>query len=493
MHSFSTLGINLHEDKKTLIYNYFVLLTSLFFIYLSKEISFYNQGDFWRSIGFMLESPIELQEPNTHPYGFIWTYKDRLDTSIISYSSSTFYFYIFCTIQKVYSKYFDVFLMSFFSKTVVVLFCSAIAKKISEICTLGYLFRYLVFMLLTCTMFLSHNIGILNSFYQEYSFVVFFPALIYGLLCLNTRAGKAFICLGALFCGGSKLQYFYLPILIVCLYFINSYFSETRISKKLVYLLLLIQIVCFAPIFYNNYSNLNYYHSTFLGSYLVASADQLDSLGIDKEFLECVGVDAWGNHLSGPGGTLVDPGAKSCIDMKKISFNDIIYPYIKYPQMFYKLLKFAMPHHFTANYFNVYKKLQYIMPSDKINFHSGSILVYGTSLRQKLFQKFFSAIFIFCIIVTFHNFNHPNPLNFASLFLLFFILTQLVMCLVGEGIRDLSKHLLATQLALDLLILFCIFQLSLIFIRKTRLLLDINFYPKMFPPDHNSFRKTDYK
>lgn len=54
------------------------------------------------------------------------------------------------------------------------------------------------------------------------------------------------------------------------------------------------------------------------------------------------------------------------------------------------------------------------------------------------------------------------------LFLNAFVYSQIVISLLGEGLRDLSKHLIAAQLALDLLVVVTVVNVAALVVAAMR-------------------------
>ena len=119
----------------------------------------------------------------------------------------------------------------------------------------------------------------------------------------------------------------------------------------------------------------------------------------------------------------------------------------------------ALPYHFTTHYTHVYAHFPYVTPRNGKDFKGGILLVKLSELREKTVTRLAVVLVILGLVVPFlRRPGQHRGLGLSSLFLALFIISQIVVSLLGEGIRDLSKHLWAAQLALDFLVLTLLAQ-----------------------------------
>ena len=145
-----------------------------------------------------------------------------------------------------------------------------------------------------------------------------------------------------------------------------------------------------------------------------------------------------------------------------IRFKDVLRPYIVHPDLLFRLWAWAAPAHFTVFYFHVYPQTRYLTPSDHNSYHSGKILVAASRLREMLLTRHYLALVLAGVVCALFGSRlglAPN-VSAATMLLTLFSLSQFGVCLLGEGIRDLSKHLAAAQFCLDLLAVFVLIQIA---------------------------------
>jgi hypothetical protein len=117
--------------------------------------------------------------------------------------------------------------------------------------------------------------------------------------------------------------------------------------------------------------------------------------------------------------------------------------------------------HFTAKSFHLFKYNGYILPSDTKSYHNGRNLVVASDLRDAAITRYYLVFLAAGLLLPFVNLRSTVSIEMrmATLLLALFIPSQIAFSLLGEGLRDLSKHLAAAQLCLDLLCVFLILQL----------------------------------
>lgn len=443
----------------TAVYYTLVLTVGVFLIMATKQVAFINQGDFARSVGFMLDAPIDpLPGSNLALFGFVWRYQEGSWLSVHAMNSSSAIFLVAGLVQKIYSNYFNVFAVSLGAKVALLWLGHLLAQRAGEHLALGWAGRTLAFVLLAVSLFYAHNIALLNSFYQEYAYFLFLPVVLLGCMSPRGRRRSAYLLIGALMCGAAKTQFVYIPLLLLTVIAASDFLSRQRLDLGLMIGLLLVQAACVALASSYQSSSLNFYHSTYTGSYVVLSDDELRALGLDEREVACVGVDAWGNRLDGPGGTQVSPGHRSCVGMREISVRDILAPYLKYPDVALRIWRRAMPSHFTVDYFHVYRELRYALALEADAL--GRFPRQASSLRESYVTPLLIPLVALglALPVVIWLLGLPCRLCAPSLFLSLMIVSQIGISILGEGLRDLSRHMSAAQLGLDLLVLLCLAQ-----------------------------------
>ena len=311
--------------------------------------------------------------------------------------------------------------------------------------------------------FMAHTIGMAQSFYAEYAFLLGFPLLLIAVLAERPKARWCWLGLGALVCGLAKVQYFYVPLLLLFCIWAGNRWQRVAPEKALVKLLLAVQVLCLVPVLIGKNAALNAYHGLYLGSYMVLTPEQLDGLGVSAEQRRCIGVDAWGAVLSGPGGTEVRDGDVSCFPVEpKLGKSDVLRPYLHYPQALLQLAQYALPHHFTVHYFHVFANNAYLKKLDDRALPATDWLLGMTNLRERTITPT-APVFLVAALLLFALSRRSassglRRLAVGGLLLSLLVVSQVLIALLGEGVRDLSKHLWAAQLALDMLVLLCVLQ-----------------------------------
>ena len=309
--------------------------------------------------------------------------------------------------------------------------------------------------------FMAHNIGMAQSLYAEYVFFIALPLLLIGVLASGRRARLACLATGSVACALAKVQYFYVPVLVLACLWAAGRWQREPPDKSLLKWLLAIQVLCLVPLFMGKNAALNAHHGVYLGSYLVLSPAQLEELGVPADKRGCIGVDAWGNELSGPGGTQVRQIGRTCHpELPRLGKREVLRPYLRFPQALPGLAQYALPHHFTVRYFHVYPDFLYLKRLDDGR-QAATWLVRMTEWRDRFVTPLapaFLAAALALLAASRRSGEGMRRLALGGLILALFMLTQIVVALLGEGIRDLSKHLWGAQLGLDMLVVLTVLQ-----------------------------------
>nr|WP_312988123.1 hypothetical protein [Comamonas koreensis] len=311
--------------------------------------------------------------------------------------------------------------------------------------------------------FMAHNIGMAQSFYAEYACLIALPLLLLGLLASRRAVRLVGLGLGALVCGLAKVQYFYVPLLALLCVWAGSRWQRMLPDKGLLKLLLAVQVLCLVPLLIGKNAGLNAYHGVYLGSYMVLSPAQLDGLGVPTERRDCIGVDAWGNALSGPGGTQVQHTDRDCYPVTpKLGKGDVLRPYLHYPLTLWRLARFALPSHFTVQYFHVFPGNFYLHRHDGGAQPVTDLLLRMSALRDRIVTPL-APLLLLAALALFaasrsRQAGRLRPLAVGGLLLALLVVSQVIIVMLGEGVRDMSKHLWAAQLALDMLVLLVAVQ-----------------------------------
>lgn len=300
-----------------------------------------------------------------------------------------------------------------------------------------------IFILAAIPLLSSANLGIFSSFYQEQVVLIFLPLFLIGFLS-GSMKGFFISLLSILIIATAKSQFFYLPTLALFFYFL---FSRDRILKKSI-LLIIVQIIAAYTAFSSSEAvNLNKYHSEYFGLY---QYQKINGKKIDEAAdPDCIGVDAWGHKFDVDRGAVgTDIGQECIAKHPDSSHKKIVFYFLKNPlDLFSLLTDQAINRQVRENYFHVYYNEKIVIDKSDIfqKIKSAKDIVF---LDKKLILIF--LIFIFSI------FFRNNDYAKLMLFLSSFALSQLYISFLGEGYRDLAKHLFALNVSFDL-ILFLLF------------------------------------
>ncbi|MCP9661570.1 hypothetical protein NNB68_21880, partial [Escherichia fergusonii] len=160
---------------------------------------------------------------------------------------------------------------------------------------------------------------------------------------------------------------------------------------------------------------------------------------------ECVGVDAWGNKYDIAKGALSSDAGQVCYKKNlDTSFSDTIKAFLGNPSLLFTLpYDLGMKEQYTENYIHVFKTFHLIE-------NNYGPLAMITNVKDYLFKDVrFSVLFISLILSLFLKNEYFRQVIF---FISSFGVSQLFLAFLGEGYRDLSKHLFGMNISFDLLI-----------------------------------------
>lgn len=436
------------------LYLLWALALSAVLIVLSENLLFRDFGDYVRAIGFMLQMTPDAT-------GQLWPFRIDGQDWGQRFDLANFVFGSMGWVQSWYADHFDLRFSAIAAKLLLLFYADLLARTLARQFRNPWRARVIAFTALALTMFYAHNAGMLKSFYGEYIFFLVLPLLLYGLLCWEQRAGQWAIVLAALIGGLSKVQYFCMPLTLLAVLLLLRAMGRMTVPRWVLWSLAASQLITAAPAVHNPYAQLNRHQATYWGSYLVLNPDQLHALGLSQRQQACVGIDGWGHQAQGPGGSEpVNVGReKTCYGSQQLGLWDVLRPYVLFPTTLPKLLAYALPAHMHVRYFHVFKVLPYLTPANGASFRSGRWLVKWSELRDRTVTPLWPVLWGLGLAqVAWRGARRHAGLSAASLFLALFVASQIAVSLLGEGVRDLGKHLWAAQLALDFLLLTLLAQ-----------------------------------
>lgn len=431
------------DRRADVFFALFVGALGAWLIHASENLIFQNNGDFQRTSLFML-ADVTRNLDTTRPFragGF---------GPIEEFSAASYLFLAFGWLQRLFSDHYDLAVSSIAGKVVLLGGLAALAHGVAG--RDRPLMRGGLFTLLALMAFAAHNIGLMKSFYFEYAIFLGLPVLLAGFFARSKAGRIAGLGAGSLLAGLAKIQYFYVPLLVLaCLYVAGS--RTSRPGAAVVATLVVAQALCLIPLWSNPHSHLHYYHSTYFGTYMLLEPAELRRIGLTDRELACVGVDSWGNFAEGKGGLQVRPGKPTCVQDRPHTIRDVLEPYVRHPSLILRMPAFALPSHFTVDYFHVYPAFKFlqVLPQQE---HGGQrLLLRLTTWRERYVTPTAAALLVLGVAVAAAGRRKGEPRYApALLFLALLLVSQIAVSLLGEGIRDMSKHLWAAQFGLDLMV-----------------------------------------
>ena len=429
-----------------ILYRSFFLLLGLAALVQARGLFFIDQGDFNRVAWYFFEKPLDENHR-------IWQFKPIFER--LNFDIPGVIFALPAYIQKLYWLEYNLAFSALLGQLLMLAYAHILSRKMAELASIDLAGRSALLLIFSVSFFYSHNIAILNSLYGEYVFMLALPLFILGIVSLQQACswekGYLLILLGGFFMGMAKTQYFYIPFLIGLTFLLIAWVEREKINYKFFLALLIIQIICFIPLKKNDFAQLNYYHSLYFGSYIVLDEVELSALELPAESRLCIGIDAWGNKMSGARGEKVEGGGKTCYENQKLKISDVLRPYIVFPLTFVKILRYSEAHWGTVQYFHVYPG-GYYLRSTLGQVDSNNILVRLSRMRNGILSGFILIMMAIGGIVSIFWRKIDGFVRYASFFLGALFLSQLLVSILGEGVRDLGKHMWAAQFSMDVMV-----------------------------------------
>ena len=430
----------------------------------SAPIGMIDQGDYPRTVsrivGETLPAPADARPgaPATR-----WTLAEGLPHPNPSSGTSSFLFAAAALLQSRYQDRFDLRQLGLAAKLAFGLGLGLLAVAAGRRLGIGAAGQVLIATALLLVSFASHNAAFLQSLYGEFSYFLGLPVLLSAMLWPEGRLRRILLFTGLVLCGGAKAQFFYLPLLALAVLWLHSRALRQRLPMPTLAVLLLAQAVCAAPLLISDVMGFNRHHSTYVGSYLAMTEAERDRLGLDPAQRACIGVDAWGNRLPTIDSTRPLPGAGPCAAARDKTFLDTLRPYAVAPLVAWRLVGTGLPPHLTVRYFHVSTDTPYVVLLTRKTGRITQGLQQLSFLRDALVRPWTLPLLLLAALAcSAHAFRQANTGLAAPLLLLVLLFaSQVPIALLGEGVRDLSKHLAGAQFALDLMVVLVICQVAL--------------------------------
>lgn len=414
-----------------------VLIFSIAIAAITKNLFMPNTGDFDRVIGWYLSSylsdgqyfTLKIGDVSAHNFMGGFDYK----------SSYTILVYAYTVFLSYFTDTFDLRLLSVILKIIYIFSLFFLFSKIMRVNDESPLSQLVVFLFAIIPCISSSNLAFFSSFYQEQVVLIFLPVL---LFCLITEKKKSFliVVVAVTVISCSKSQFFYLPLIVAIYYWLY----KDRDVKKILVMVSIFILACSAIIKTSGTTELNRYHATYFGIYQLA---EINGYAIPESVKKtCIGVDAWGNKFDLEYGAINTKTGMACYNelKDKVSFWDVVEFFIKKPTLIFSLpFDNGISTQLSENYFHVYFVY-------KIIGNNSGVLASLTRLKDALFDGN-RLPFLFLALSLSILFRRKN-VSGVFFILSSFAITQFYISFIGEGYRDLSKHLFAMNFAFDLMV-----------------------------------------
>lgn len=414
-----------------------------------RDFMVIDQGDYPRTVSRIVEEPVKSAPiESIRQVGEDWRLVERGSMRPnLSSGTSSLVFFAMAFVQDLFGLSYSFNFVYSIVSCLLIGFSFILSFQIASRLNSSRLVVGLGAIGLSAAFFLPYTGAFLRSFYAEFAFIVFFPVLLISFFAGHGVAGLIVRFLAVTACATAKTQLFYLPLMyaLLCTSWFRSPNLHAQGSMRLWLLMLMSQLIALGPIASSDYTAANAHHSTYFGSYLVMSPDELDALGVSASERACIGVDAWGNRIRHSNDSLPQAGIP-CGAAEAKGFLGMIEPYIRYPLLLLRVW-ISSPVHMTVNYFHVHEDNLYVR--QVASSPPTTLLLAITRGREALpYAALFIGVVVALCSVSF--ISRDSALRRLFLFLAIFPVSQVVISLVGEGVRDLSKHLMLANYSIDI-------------------------------------------
>lgn len=411
--------------------------------YLSWDIYLINSGDFNRAIVPFLEGVKAFTKniPLVHPL------REQFDP-ITAYgykSSYSFIIYAYACVLSIFTSTFDIRVLGSLLKVAYVfalyiLFSNFIGRK-------GFIYTAL-FIVASVLLVSSSNLAFFNSFYQEQVLLICLP-LICAYIPRSDNKALFITTIAMVIAAASKSQFFYLPVLVFAMYML---FNRDRIKIKALSCTVALALSVACVLGSSGATVFNKYHANYFGVFEYAKNNGLEIPdGVDES---CIGIDAWGNKFNI---TLGSERTKIGMDCYKrnsdYGFKDVLTWVAKNPSFVFKIpYDTGVTNQLTEDYFHVYKVLRLLVNDD-------GPLSSITKAKDYLFERVKFTVLLLTMVISLLLFKNRHSGVFF--FISTFGVSQMYVAFLGEGYRDLDKHLFGMNISFDL-VLFLLISLSVL-------------------------------
>lgn len=409
------------------------IIASLLIAFTSSSLIMMNTGDYYRSVFPFIENI-----PNfTYNIPFSFPLKESFN-SISSYeykSSYSIILYIYVLFVSLFSSIFHIAIYSSILKVLYILTLAVLFYKVETI--RDKIVLLVAYFLSLLPLISTSNLAFFGSFYQEQVLLICLPLLMIGVRTNGIKGYlTTFISITVIAC--SKGQFFYVPFLLLCYYMI---YDRSKMKKKvlLTAFSLALSLLCMfkttSTVAYNKY------HSVYFGVY---EYERMNGIALpDNADEKCIGIDSWGNRFDLKSGVVSTSIGEECFNIhKKSSFKETLSEILKHPSILIKLpFDDGVSTQLTENYFHVFKSMKLIINND--GFYAKI-----TKIKDNIYEniRFTLLVLAFIFSLTLRH-NRMSGLVFLCSS---FGISQFYISFIGEGYRDMDKHLFGMNFSFDM-------------------------------------------
>ena len=430
-----------------------------------------DQGDYTRTVKRMVVAPIDpLDLPHSRPVSQRWTLAPFDEWKLRLYrGSATSTIALAALPARLGSGVFDTRHMAFAYSLVVAIGLLLIARRlgasshdarswgsgrgapaVAVAAVAGAIFGLPLLLA-------AHNAALLGSFYPEIAFVIALPFVVAAMLMPASRGAHMLLFAATAMAAMSKAPFFYLPLLVAG----GLWWSERHRAAAAAappssnrrgawIALAAAQLLALVVLARGEFKAMNAHHATFLGSDYGLAPAQLEAAGLPSAYHHCVGVDFWGNHVATHDATAAGPTPEGCSDLPERTMRQALGRWLRAPQDFLALGWQSLPLHSRSDYFHITTTAPY---RHRVGGDAATDLLEATSqARDRLLRGLGLPIVALAMLAAAlapigRTLRHARaPIAVLSAF----AISQVAVSLLGEGVRDLGKHLAAGQYAIDM-------------------------------------------
>ncbi len=451
---FSNKGYRLTLASEMTSYQEKWLLFFIFslFVITTRNVYTGDTGDYFKVLYPLVTEDFETIRNNSFAGLHYFHFRDSflsIKEAFRNYPNSyTLITYLTAKIVRLFSNVFDVRLVAIGWKAVFFVSVVSLYKRITGSQRLSLLSAF-IFLFAFVLLVSSSNIAFLTSFYPEQIALIAVIWIInYFVDSRENKAAGYGLLLSCLILSTAKVQYFYIPGLIMALVLFRREirpFSKTSLILSLCF----IQLVAIACMAASPSTGLNEYDATYFGSYLWLKNHGRNLNGIPNK--DCIGVDAWGNRFDMNEGAILTSNT-NCYEINKhVSFRDSLSVIKRNPDLIYRLITDkAIYELMDYDYFHVYKTTRILRDAEQRQSFYSKL----TYLKDFAFRRIRLPMMFFLLLMGGILLRVDRKWSLVLLALAGISVSQFYVSFMGEGYRDFGKHVFLLNYSFDLF-LFC--------------------------------------